>query len=67
MSDWNPALYLRFQEERIRQVHDLLSRLKGIEPHRILDLGCGPGNSTAALVEHFSGAEVLGRGAMKNL
>lgn len=60
MSDWNPALYLRFQEERIRPVRDLLSRLKGIEPHRILDLGCGPGNSTAALVEHFPGAEVLG-------
>lgn len=67
MQDWNPALYLRFANERTRPAAELLARVPGLQPARslhIVDLGCGPGNSTELLVERFDGpdsqADVLG-------
>ncbi|MDW5562081.1 MAG: methyltransferase domain-containing protein [Methanomassiliicoccus sp.] len=60
MSDWNPTQYLRFAEERTQPVHDLISRVRSDAPKRILDLGCGPGNSTAALRNRWPTAEVIG-------
>ena len=67
MQDWNPALYLRFANERTRPAAELLARVPGLQPARsphIVDLGCGPGNSTELLVERFVGpdnqADVLG-------
>ena len=65
MQDWNPALYLRFANERTRPAAELLARVPSSlhSPARslhIVDLGCGPGNSTELLVERFPGADVLG-------
>ena len=63
MQDWNPALYLRFANERTRPAAELLARVPALQPARrlqIVDLGCGPGNSTELLVERFPGANVLG-------
>lgn len=67
MQDWNPALYLRFANERTRPAAELLARVPGLQSARtlhIVDLGCGPANSTELLVERFSGpdaqADVLG-------
>ena len=64
MQDWNPALYLRFANERTRPAAELLARVPLVgQPARslhIVDLGCGPGNSTELLVERFVGAQVLG-------
>ncbi len=64
MADWNPALYSRFEDERTRPARDLLARCRlgegGGAGLRIADLGCGPGNSTALLVERFPQAEVTG-------
>ncbi|KQQ79015.1 trans-aconitate 2-methyltransferase [Aureimonas sp. Leaf324] len=65
MADWNPGLYARFEDERTRPARDLLARCRiggdrrgaGL---RIADLGCGPGNSTALLVERFPEAEIIG-------
>lgn len=62
-ADWNPALYTRFEDERTRPARDLLARCalpERVQPLRILDLGCGPGNSTALLAERFVGADILG-------
>lgn len=60
MADWNPALYLRFAQERTRPASDLLARVEHPGPTRVVDLGCGPGNSTELLVQRFPQAHVLG-------
>lgn len=59
MSDWNPQLYLKFKKERTQPVYDLIARIE-LEPKKILDIGCGPGNSTAELVSRFPEAEITG-------
>jgi len=60
MSDWNPALYTRFEDERTRPAAELLARVRLQTAKRVVDLGCGPGNSTELLVERFASAEVVG-------
>src|SRR5690349_18417429 len=60
MADWNPGLYLRFERERTQPVRDLVARLEVREPSRILDIGCGPGNSTAVLKERWPKASITG-------
>lgn len=60
MLDWNPALYRRYEDERTRPAQDLLARVPLTEAARVVDLGCGPGNSTELLVRRFPGAAVIG-------
>jgi trans-aconitate 2-methyltransferase len=66
MASWNPELYLRFGEERTRPAHDLAARARELlgdaadSRPRILDLGCGPGNSTAVLAAVFPRARISG-------
>ena len=63
MQDWNPALYLRFANERTRPAAELLARVPALQPARrlhIVDLGCGPGNSTELLAERYPDAQILG-------
>jgi trans-aconitate 2-methyltransferase len=59
MPSWNPGQYLKFGAERTRPALDLCDRILGT-PRRILDLGCGPGNSTAVLRERWPEAELAG-------
>jgi trans-aconitate 2-methyltransferase len=60
MGDWDPASYLRFEAERTRPSFDLASRIELAEPRELIDLGCGPGNSTRALRERWPRARILG-------
>lgn len=60
MADWNPALYLRFADERTRPAAELLARVPLSSAARVIDLGCGPGNSTELLARRFPSASVLG-------
>lgn len=60
MPDWNPELYLRFVNERTQPVKDLVAHIDLQGPTRVLDLGCGPGNSTAVLKHRWPDASVLG-------
>ncbi len=57
---WNPALYLTYADERTRPVHELIARLSGPDPKTIVDLGCGPGNSTEALRRRWPEAKIIG-------
>lgn len=56
---WNSDLYLKFKNERNQPCIDLLSRLNG-DYRRILDLGCGPGNSTKNLLKKYNQSTIIG-------
>jgi trans-aconitate 2-methyltransferase len=60
MHVWDPGQYLRFADERTRPAWDLVARIELAAPRRLVDLGCGPGNSTAVLRQRWPEAEVLG-------
>jgi len=60
MPDWNPSQYLKFADERTRPCRDLAGRIAVPYVRRVIDLGCGPGNSMAVLRERWPDAEFVG-------
>jgi trans-aconitate 2-methyltransferase len=57
---WDPQQYLKFERERTQPSIDLAARIDVPSPRRIIDLGCGPGNSTAVLHRRWPEAEITG-------
>jgi trans-aconitate 2-methyltransferase len=60
MKDWNPDLYLQFDQQRTQPSVDLVSRISVQNPAKIIDIGCGPGNSTSVLARKWKHADILG-------
>jgi trans-aconitate 2-methyltransferase len=60
MPSWNPNQYLKFAEERNQPCRVLVRSIQLQNPLKIIDLGCGPGNSTQFLRGRWPDASILG-------
>lgn len=60
MADWDSRQYLKFGNERTQPAIDLVNRIQIENPQKILDIGCGPGNSSEVLARRYPRANVLG-------
>jgi trans-aconitate 2-methyltransferase len=60
MSPWDADHYLRFGDERTRPASDLAARIDVPDPKTVIDLGCGPGNSTQVLRRRWPEARIVG-------
>lgn len=66
MSDWNSEQYIKFEKERTQPSVDLINKID-IDAKTVLDVGCGPGNSTARLLNQYPDAEILGIDNSENM
>ena len=55
-----PLSLPEIRRERTRPVIDLVSRIELENPERIIDIGCGPGNSTAILAGRWPESRITG-------
>ena len=67
MADWNSEQYLRFKAQRTQPSVDLAARIAAKDPREIIDIGCGPGNSTKVLKDHFPNAHIIGADNSENM
>jgi trans-aconitate 2-methyltransferase len=58
--DWNPQLYLKYGNERTQPSIDLVARINLASPGSVIDIGCGPGNSTQVLANRWPRADIVG-------
>jgi trans-aconitate methyltransferase len=58
MSDWNPSLYSRFEDERSRPALEMLKRVCFLQAARLMDTGCGSSGSIVVLALRSVGAKL---------
>lgn len=57
---WSAKHYSMFEQQRTRPVRDLVAAIPDGDVRTVVDLGCGPGNSTEVLAAAFPHAQVTG-------
>jgi trans-aconitate 2-methyltransferase len=57
---WDPTQYGRYADERARPFFELVGRIGAQAPAAVVDLGCGSGELTAALLERWPEARIRG-------
>ncbi len=67
MSEWNSTQYLKFKKERTQPAIDLVNRISSKDSKRIIDIGCGPGNSTKVLADAFPDSYIVGIDNSENM
>ena len=60
MEKWNAEKYLLFENERTQPAIDLAAAIHFVHPLKIIDIGCGPGNSTEVLARMYPNVNILG-------
>lgn len=65
--EWNSEQYTKFIKERTQPSIDLARRIEIENPRSILDIGCGPGNSTRVMADRFPDAHVTGADNSPNM
>ncbi len=64
---WDNGQYLKFKAQRTRPATDLSARIPIENPTDIIDVGCGPGNSSRVLKDRYPNAHVLGADSSGNM
>jgi trans-aconitate 2-methyltransferase len=64
---WDPDLYLKFSDHRLRPALELLDRVPLRSPDVIYDLGCGVGQVTRIIAERWPSAAVCGLDTSKEM
>jgi trans-aconitate 2-methyltransferase len=60
MRPWNPEQYLAHSDLHSKAVRDLVDRISAENPRTVVDLGCGPGNSTEFIAARWPHADITG-------
>jgi trans-aconitate 2-methyltransferase len=58
--EWDPEQYLQFEHERTQPSIDLVAHIPLETAKTIIDIGCGPGNSTQILRKRWPHADIVG-------
>lgn len=60
MADWEPEVYARFRDLRLRPALDLLARVARLGDGDVVDLGCGAGAAGPALATRYPEHRLIG-------
>jgi len=60
MKPWNPDRYLAYADLHSKAIEDLVNHISIEKPRVVVDLGCGPGNSTECIAARWPNAGITG-------
>lgn len=64
---WNASIFGQFEKERKKPVLDLIRQIQEEPFERIIDVGCGTGNSTLPLLQQFPNSQIIGVDQSENM